>query len=692
MSQTQSTRPSSCLIYAAIFHLLALFPAGTALSQAQSEKIILHETTRPAQVNHKISADLRALTDESTGLTGDALKRSGTLASSRGIDTDGKVQTYIYLSETGQSTIKRLLDRNVELEIVNAEAGLVQAWVPLTRLQEVATLDAVLHIRPPDYAINMSGSVNTEGDALLKANLVRIGNSRDGSGIRVGVISNGVDSRSQAQSTADLPSAIDIDPSLQGSGDEATAMLEIVHDLAPGADLAFSGPETSVEMLDAIDYLANDAFGGEGCDVIVDDLGFLGEPFFQDGALATKVDQVVAQGVTYVTAVGNQARVHYERDYVAGSLTIEGTSRAVHDFGRAASGASDVGQRMQVDDGTTLTVVLQWNEPYFNPSNDYDLIIMNAAMTQILALSNDVQDGGAGQFAIEVARYENTGTVPVNVNVVVQNLSASTNLLEMHYTGDGFQVQEFNVRDGSVIPGQQSAQGSIAVAAISVLDPGFDTIEGFSSLGPVRLFFPAESRSKPDITAADAVRITGAGGFGIATASGTRFLGTSAAAPHIAAIAALLLEGHPSLTPAQIKNALLTSADDRGTPGHDFTYGAGVANAQEAFDFIITSVRPDGQTPVNFSLGLNFPNPFNPSTTIVYAISQADSDAMVELEIFNTLGQRIRTLVSERVQIGGNQVTWDGRDDDGGPVASGIYLYRLTVGNARLANKMLLLR
>ncbi len=91
----------------------------------------------------------------------------------------------------------------------------------------------------------------------------------------------------------------------------------------------------------------------------------------------------------------------------------------------------------------------------------------------------------------------------------------------------------------------------------------------------------------------------------------------------------------------------------------------------------------------NFRLSQNYPNPFNPTTTIRYALPKA---ARVELTIYNTLGQKVRTLVQKKQPAGQYQVQWDGRDKQGRAVPSGVYLYKLKAGDFVQAKKMLLVR
>ncbi len=95
--------------------------------------------------------------------------------------------------------------------------------------------------------------------------------------------------------------------------------------------------------------------------------------------------------------------------------------------------------------------------------------------------------------------------------------------------------------------------------------------------------------------------------------------------------------------------------------------------------------------PTEFALEQNYPNPFNPSTKIPYALPAA---AHVTVEIFNVLGQRVRTLIDEEQEAGNQVVEWDGRDSNGGTVSSGMYFFKLNAGNGNFVQtrKMVLLK
>lgn len=93
--------------------------------------------------------------------------------------------------------------------------------------------------------------------------------------------------------------------------------------------------------------------------------------------------------------------------------------------------------------------------------------------------------------------------------------------------------------------------------------------------------------------------------------------------------------------------------------------------------------------PVKFALDQNYPNPFNPETTIRYSLPKKGN---VEIHIFNAIGQKVRTLVQSTQKAGVHQVLWDGRDDQGLRVASGIYLYRLRAVDKLATRKMVILK
>lgn len=115
-----------------------------------------------------------------------------------------------------------------------------------------------------------------------------------------------------------------------------------------------------------------------------------------------------------------------------------------------------------------------------------------------------------------------------------------------------------------------------------------------------------------------------------------------------------------------------------------------VQNAEVLEVATLTSVGPGGEeTPAAFALAQNFPNPFNPTTTILYDVTEA---SFVSIKVVNTLGQEVKTLVAGEVTPGFHRVEWDGTDINGSDVPSGVYFYTMQAGTFRATKKLMLLK
>ncbi len=108
----------------------------------------------------------------------------------------------------------------------------------------------------------------------------------------------------------------------------------------------------------------------------------------------------------------------------------------------------------------------------------------------------------------------------------------------------------------------------------------------------------------------------------------------------------------------------------------------------------VEGVGPNPAIPSSFELYQNRPNPFNPATTIDFYINGSGDGGfdLVKLEIFNILGQSVRTLINESLYPGQHSIIWDGKNENGSQMASGVYLYRLKIGDTSKARKMMLLK
>ena len=113
------------------------------------------------------------------------------------------------------------------------------------------------------------------------------------------------------------------------------------------------------------------------------------------------------------------------------------------------------------------------------------------------------------------------------------------------------------------------------------------------------------------------------------------------------------------------------------------------------FSYVPSGIKGDENSnglPKVFTLDQNYPNPFNLATELRYFVPEKYQSVFVSLRIYNLLGQGIRTLVNETQNSGRHSVTWDGKDDKGRVVSSGIYFYRLEVGDSKLTRRMVLIK
>ena len=240
--------------------------------------------------------------------------------------------------------------------------------------------------------------------------------------------------------------------------------------------------------------------------------------------------------------------------------------------------------------------------------------------------------------------------------------------------------------DGQNFPGQQNsldapADGDsvIAVGAVYVNDVKnasgtviitAGTLANFSSRGPT-----ADGRTKPDVVA---------GGVGVWYASASPGSnnysdyqsGTSFSCPLVAGAAALILQKHPTWNPMQIREALQMTASNANSPNNNI--GWGIINALAASNYSSFVIDDNKDViPKNFALEQNYPNPFNPTTRIRYKVKTA---GFVTLKIFNILGNKIAVLVNREKPAGIYEVQFNA-DVDGRTLPSGVYFYRLTIGD-----------
>ena len=450
----------------------------------------------------------------------------------------------------------------------------------------------------------------------MRADVARATFGVDGTGTIIGTLSDSYNHLGGAAgdvANGDLPAGIVVlddsvicTPNPPGNcSDEGRGMMQFITDVAPGAGQAFhTASSGQAGFATGIGELATVA----GADVITDDVFYFAEPFFQDGIIAQAVDSVVATGVPYFSSAGNSARQSYESTFEpSGQFPFFGET---HDFD-PGSGV-DVFQSVTVSEGSGFTLSFQWNEPYFSVSgapgatSDFDIFVTDDPPVSILAAGSINNVGGD---PIEVFTFINpVDSGQTNFNILIELFGGPSDrfLKYVRYNrGAGVSINEFDTASSTVV-GHSNATLAQAVGAAFFNDtPEFGTnpplLESFSSAGPTSIYFeidgtpivPPEVRPKPEIVAPDGTNTTFFGSDTVFDPDGfPNFFGTSAAAPHAAAVAALMLELNPSLGFMDVYTDLQNTAIDMGPPGFDFDTGFGLIQADAALAIISTNAIP----------------------------------------------------------------------------------------------------
>lgn len=590
--------------YVIISTLVLLFPANAQNSTQfhtftipQIKAVEDQKATRtPAQA--KISSQLLdALTESQTGraVAGAPQLKASDLPSTPegGVVVDIKAKVSPELLEKIETLGGKIINKFPQYNSVRAS-------MPLSNVESLAAGQDVQFIQPA--AKGRTNSVAIEGDIAHTADILRRSFHVTGSNVKVGILSDSIDDRGGSLEKAYDSGALDknlltILPDQAGSGaGEGLAMAEIIHTIAPDAHLYFATADGGPAQM------ANNivALRQEGCDIIVDDFTYYIESPFQSGLggeggyIANAVEEVSSSGALYFSSARNSGNLKHKT-----SGTWEGDFR---DGGAAGQnfGASGPNARIHLfANGASFNKVIKandedrvdlfWADPLGGSRNDYDLYILSST-GQVVRSSTTSHTGVQSP-------YQSVPHLNTNERIVIVK-SGPASPVFMHLD-TGRAVLQYAT--GGSVRGHNSsaASNAFSVAATQVPNPAAPfsggpsgVVENFSSDGPRRMFFspygtpvtPGNFTStggmviyKPDITAADGVTTSLPGGSGL-----NPFFGTSAAAPHAAAIAALMLSCTPKPTPSQIRNALQSSARPIEGSGQNFIAGYGIAMAEAA--------------------------------------------------------------------------------------------------------------
>jgi hypothetical protein len=432
--------------------------------------------------------------------------------------------------------------------------GRISGWISAENITNLAMQEGIVSLVvqiPP-----RTSKIQTEGDYLLMTRDFRNTSGLSGEGICVGVISDGVDGLESLKKIGELPNVTVLSDTI--GGDEGLAMLQIVHDIAPNASLYFHDRGSSqIEYVRALDQLII-----HGCNIICDDITYV-EPFFEDGYIAQNIiDRILSYNILYITAAGNFAKEHYQAPFNG----YEEQGYLWQNF----NGSKGRDLHFSVSPGLAGHVILQWDDRVGYSSNNYDLFLYDESGREI-ARSVNLQDGD--DDPMEWVRFVNNGDKIKEYTVKVVQAAADEALLEIYVlplSGRSVIMDPYTTEDS--IFGQQAVKQAIVVGAAAP-DPKNITVQEYSSRGPVLIRHPAyELRKKPDLVAPDHITVlTG-------TMQQAVFSGTSAAAPHIAGLAALIWSVNPNFKESDVRRILL-NATNTEEESWNATYGLGIPRA-----------------------------------------------------------------------------------------------------------------
>ncbi|MDI1325099.1 MAG: S8 family serine peptidase [Algoriphagus sp.] len=518
---------------------------------------------------------------------------------------------------------------------------IIAGFFPIENLLELNQhYEIINYVRPAIPGVPNKGATTTQGDRVMRSNLVRAGyvhsegdQAIDGTGIKIGLLSDSYATRTDAGvnplatdiANGDLPENLYFSrdlPSRFGIGtDEGRAMLQIIHDIAPGAQLGFrTGVITAGDFAQGIRDLAS-----AGSDIIIDDITYITEPFFSDGKVAKAVNEVSNNGVSYFTSAGN-----------FGSKSFEGIFNPVQDptIYLPLNGGewTDGGRAHQFGDGKTTQsikvfpgqngpavymIALQWDDPLYSVDQTgslYDLdIYLKDFGAPLFGFNRDNSNGDP----IEILSFTITEETTIDL-LIARECESCTDLdsnkgIKFKYVvfrGE-LDPNDQNGINASTIVGHANSEGAMTVGAVLYANTsvfGFDpslvpagtapfTAATFSSRGGTMTNNLV--RNKPDFTAPNGVNTTvNLGAPNLEGDNFPNFFGTSAAAPHAAAVAALIkqarLKYYPSTKPtgwlgdpgeslpADIRRVLKTTAQDMHESGDDIKSGSGLVRADRA--------------------------------------------------------------------------------------------------------------
>ncbi len=419
-----------------------------------------------------------------------------------------------------------------------------------------------------------------------------------GSGIKIGIISDSYDANGGAAANVaaeDLPANVTVESDSTSGTDEGQAMIELAYQVAPGASYYFATVGDSLASFAA----AVTSLQASGVNIIVDDVSFpTEESFYQTGTvLDDAIETAVAAGVNYFTAAGNAGDDYVQQGFSPISVALPGISAdpvIANNFG----GDSPY-QDISIRQGVTVTIALQWAQPFASigtgsagAQNSLAFYLINS-QGQVVASSTQVELDGdpvqAIQFVNETAStqfrlvvVENGGTTPTGQTFTISVLDSALATLEGTDVGTG---------TGDIM-GHALLSGVNAVGAVTYNEtPAFGVSPAvpaaYTATGPGTILYSPSGAALSATVSAGGPAFLSVAGSSTTVAGFSSFNGTSAAAPNAAGVAALVLQANGALTTTEVTSLLEQSAIPVSTVLDNA--GAGLIQARAAVELAVAA-------------------------------------------------------------------------------------------------------
>jgi hypothetical protein len=488
----------------------------------------------------------------------------------------------------------------------------IAAWMPVANITSLSQAKHIESMRMAHKPISNIGRVTSQGDAAQRSDTTRLLFGVNGAGTKVGIISdswNTLGGAAAGVAAGELPGAgnpngfttpVAVLKEPAAGSDEGRGMGEIIHDVAPGAALTFYSADSYLDHITGIRAMAQ-----AGATVIVDDLGYFAEPWYQASPIGAASAQLSRElGTVFLTSAGNQDRDSLESNFnpaPAQPLLVNGQNVGNWKLHRFANGQVTVPITLKA--GNLLSLVLQWDEPFASASplnagigagSDLDLFLFLESQGVNIALPSAADNVGADAVEVISGLSLRDPNAVITLHLGIGQPEGSPG------QPNAFKVVAFDagstdtdIGRGTVFNKPTVLGHSNEPALITSCAVRYDQVNGgaravpraFSSVGGFAQTINAAGQriaplqtAKPDVCSPDGANTSFFGGRDLEGDGAPNFSGTSASAPHAAAVVALMQEaagGPKNLSPARAKNILLRSTfemDDPTQAGFQFGY------------------------------------------------------------------------------------------------------------------------